>query len=71
MAAVAGADAFVVRDIRVEGLQRIAAGTVFNYLPVKVGERLEPGDTAEVIRALFKTGFLRISDWSRMAMCWW
>jgi outer membrane protein insertion porin family len=59
MAAVAGADAFVVRDIRVEGLQRIAAGTVFNYLPVKVGERLEPGDTAEVIRALFKTGFFK------------
>jgi len=33
-------DSFVVRDIRVEGLQRIAPGTVFNYLPVRVGDTL-------------------------------
>ncbi|MEK7696968.1 MAG: hypothetical protein AAB346_02405, partial [Pseudomonadota bacterium] len=37
---VHAADSFVIRDIRVEGLQRIAAGTVFNYLPVRVGEAL-------------------------------
>jgi len=29
---------FVVKDIRVEGIQRTEAGTVFSYLPVKVGE---------------------------------
>lgn len=48
---------FVVRDIRVEGLQRIAAGTVFNYLPVKAGETFDEARSAEAIRALFKTGF--------------
>jgi len=31
-------DAFVVRDIRVEGIQRVEAGTVFSYLPIKIGE---------------------------------
>ena len=34
-------DPFVVRDIRVEGVQRTEAGTIFTYLPVKVGERLD------------------------------
>jgi len=32
---------FVIRDIRVDGLQRIAAGTVFTYLPAKVGDRID------------------------------
>ena len=50
-------DEFVIRDIRVEGLQRISAGTVFNYLPVSVGSVLRTEDYPEVIRALFKTGF--------------
>lgn len=48
---------FVVKDIRVEGLQRTSAGTVFNYLPVKVGETLTEERAQEAIRALFKTGF--------------
>ncbi|MEA2094139.1 MAG: POTRA domain-containing protein, partial [Pseudomonadota bacterium] len=48
---------FEISDIRVEGLQRISAGTVFNYLPVKVGDTLDPGDSANAIRALFRTGF--------------
>jgi outer membrane protein insertion porin family len=50
-------DAFVIQDIRVEGLQRISAGTVFNYLPVSIGSTLSPEGFPEVIRALFKTGF--------------
>jgi outer membrane protein insertion porin family len=50
---------FVIQDIRVEGLQRISAGTVFNYLPVRVGERIESDDTASIIRALYKTGFFK------------
>ena len=50
-------DAFVVKDIRLDGLQRIAAGTVFNYLPIKVGDRVDDTLTAEAVRALFKTGF--------------
>lgn len=48
---------FVVKDIRVEGLERIAIGTVFNYLPLEIGEQLDAGRSREVIRALFKTGF--------------
>jgi outer membrane protein insertion porin family len=53
------AEPFVVRDIRVEGLQRISAGTVFNYLPVKAGDRLDEQRSEEAVRALFKTGFFR------------
>ncbi len=48
---------FVVSDVRVEGLQRISAGTVFNYLPVKVGDTIDTDGSAAAIRALFKTGF--------------
>ncbi len=55
--AEAHAAAFVVRDIQVEGLQRISAGTVFNYLPVQVGSTVAEKDYPELIRALFKTGF--------------
>ena len=58
-APLAAADEFLIQDIRIEGLQRISAGTVFNYLPVKVGETLDGGAGAEAIRALFKTGFFK------------
>jgi len=54
-----GAHAFVVKDIQVFGLQRISAGTVFNYLPVSVGEDFTPQKAAAAIRALFKTGFFK------------
>ncbi|MGY6517954.1 MAG: outer membrane protein assembly factor BamA [Lysobacteraceae bacterium] len=50
-------DPFVVEDIRVDGLQRIAAGTVFSYLPVERGETLTRARSSEAIRALFRTGF--------------
>jgi outer membrane protein insertion porin family len=50
---------FVIRDIRVEGLQRISAGTVFTYLPVKVGDTFDQGDSAAVIKALFSKGFFK------------
>ena len=50
---------FVVRDIRVEGIQRIEAGTVFTYLPVKVGERITNERAQEAVRALYATGFFR------------
>ncbi|MGF1525557.1 MAG: outer membrane protein assembly factor BamA [Candidatus Competibacterales bacterium] len=48
---------FVVEDVRVEGLQRISAGTVFNFLPVEVGDRVAPDDYPALIRALFQSGF--------------
>jgi outer membrane protein insertion porin family len=50
---------FIVRDIRVDGLQRISAGTVFNYLPIKVGDTVTEKSTQDAIRALFKTGFFK------------
>ncbi len=50
-------DPFVVKDIRVEGIQRTEAGTVFNYLPVRVGETFSEAQAADAIRALFATGF--------------
>ncbi|MFN2309488.1 MAG: outer membrane protein assembly factor BamA [Gammaproteobacteria bacterium] len=48
---------FTVTDIRVEGLQRIAAGTVFSHLPVKTGETFDETRSAAAVRALFRTGF--------------
>jgi len=48
---------FTVGDIRVEGLQRISEGTVFNYLPVNIGDRLDQQRVEEALRALYGTGF--------------
>ena len=50
---------FVVGEIRIEGLQRIAEGTVFNYLPVNIGDELDSRRLAEAIRALYDTGFFK------------
>ncbi|MDZ7596676.1 MAG: outer membrane protein assembly factor BamA [Thiobacillus sp.] len=50
---------FVVKDIRVEGIQRTEAGTVFSYLPVKVGDVMTDEKTAAAIKALYATGFFR------------
>lgn len=52
-------DPFVVRDIRIEGAQRIDPGTVFGYLPVKVGDRFTADSATNAIQALFSTGFFR------------
>ncbi|GAB4359459.1 MAG: outer membrane protein assembly factor BamA [Gammaproteobacteria bacterium] len=56
---VRGAEEFTVRDIRLEGLQRISAGTVFTYLPIQVGDRMDQKKGQAAIRALFKTGFFQ------------
>ena len=50
---------FTVGNIKVEGLQRISEGTVFNYLPVNIGDRLDPRKVRQAIRALYATGFFR------------
>ena len=52
-------EAFTVGDIRVEGLQRISEGTVFNYLPVNIGDHLDRQRIGEAMRALYATGFFR------------
>jgi len=59
------AEDFIVDDIRVNGLRRIAPGTVFNYLPVTVGDRVDEKRTQEAVRALFKTGFFKDVKLSR------
>lgn len=50
---------FVVKDIRVEGIQRTEAGTVFSYLPVKVGEVMDEDIAAQAIKSLYNTGFFK------------
>ena len=48
------ADDFVVSDMRVEGLQRISEGTVFNYLPINIGDRIDEIRIQEAIRSLYR-----------------
>lgn len=50
---------FVVKDIRVEGIQRTEAGTVFGYLPIKVGDTVDDEKVQAAIKALFATGFFK------------
>ncbi len=50
-------EAFVVNKIEIEGLKRINEGTVLNYLPIQMGQTIQPSDTAKIIRVLYKTGF--------------
>lgn len=50
---------FTVGDIHVEGLERVSEGTVYNYLPVNIGDVLTPQRIREAVRALYTTGFFR------------
>src|SRR6266849_6062002 len=50
---------FTVKDIRVEGIQRTEAGTVFSYLPVRVGETFNDEKSIAAIKALYATGFFK------------
>ncbi len=50
---------FTISDIRVEGAGRIEDGTIFNYLPLKVGDQIDASDAREAIKTLFETGFFR------------
>jgi outer membrane protein insertion porin family len=50
---------FTVKDIRVEGIQRTEAGTVFSYLPVRVGETFDDDKATAAIKALYATGFFK------------
>lgn len=55
----AAIEPFIVKDIRVEGIQRTEAGTVFSYLPVKVGDTLDDEKAAAAIKSLYATGFFK------------
>ncbi|MBL8270247.1 outer membrane protein assembly factor BamA [Steroidobacter sp.] len=50
---------FTVGDIRIEGLQRISEGTVYNYLPVNIGDQIDQRRIQEALRAMYNTGFFR------------
>jgi len=50
---------FTVADINIEGLERVSAGTVYNYLPVNIGDPINMKRVREAIRALYATGFFR------------
>ena len=56
---------FSVADIRLQGLQRVSAGTVFNLLPVNVGDTVDEFVIQGLMRSLFGSGYfddIRISD---------
>ena len=55
LAQTASAEPFKIRDILLEGLERIEAGTVFTYLPIKVGDVFTDADSALVIKELYRT----------------
>ena len=54
-----GVEPFVISDIRVEGLQRISEGTIYNYLPLDRGDTLTPSSARSAIRELYRTGFFQ------------
>lgn len=52
-------NSFKVKDIKLEGLQRISIGTVFNYLPIKPGDEIDSSEVKNAIRVLYETGFFK------------
>ncbi len=50
---------FVVKNIKVEGIQRTEPGTVFSYLPVKIGDTMDDEKSVAAIKALYATGFFK------------
>jgi outer membrane protein insertion porin family len=50
---------FVVRNFSVEGAQRISEGTVYNYLPINIGDTVDAQRVRESIRALYQAGFFQ------------
>ncbi len=53
------AEQFTVSDIRLQGLQRVSAGTVFNIMPVNVGDTLDEVSIRQLIRLLFRSGYFK------------
>lgn len=63
--AVAWAESFVVKNIQIDGLQRISPATVENYLPIKRGQTMQPSRSSSILRSLYKTGFFKQITLSR------
>ena len=62
---LAYAEAFKISDIRINGLQRVSAGSVFGALPLNVGDEADDRRLVDSTRALFKTGFFQDIQLSR------
>ncbi len=56
---------FTVTEIKVQGLQRVSEGTVFNYLPVNIGDEMTPRRLREAMKALYGTGFFKTVELRR------
>ena len=56
---------WIVRNFRVEGAQRISEGTIYNYLPINIGDTLTDQRVQEAIRAIYSTGFFRDVEFRR------
>lgn len=63
--AFAAFEPFVVRNFRVEGAQRIAEGTIYNYLPINIGDTVDEQRLREAGRALFQTSFFQDFEFRR------
>jgi outer membrane protein insertion porin family len=63
--AISAQSGFVVRDMRVEGLQRIAEGTVYNYLPISIGDTIDQRRIDESMRAVYGTGLFSDVEFRR------
>lgn len=59
LAPMALADAFRISDIRINGLQRVSAGSVFAALPLNIGDQVDDQTLVEASRSLFRTGFFQ------------
>ena len=62
-----GFDPWVVRNFEVEGAQRISTGTIYNYLPLNIGDTVTDQRVQESIRALYSTGFFQDVEFRRNA----
>ena len=56
-AGIAQADSFNISDIRVDGLQRVSAGTVFSAFPLNIGDKVDDRQLLEATKVLFRTGY--------------
>jgi len=63
--AKAAQDEFVVRNIRIEGLQRISEGAVYNYLPISIGDTLDAQRIQQAMRAIYSTEFFNDVEFRR------
>jgi len=63
--AAESAEPWVVRNFRVEGAQRISEGTIYNYLPINIGDTIDDQRQREAFRALFDTEFFQDMEFRR------